>query len=75
MSPFVLRSVMRGQYWPEADRLYHAQIAAPTLLIYGFHDKFVTIDDGMEMATVSFISKAALNAVPVTKSHTNPLTS
>lgn len=52
-SPFVLRSVMQGQYWPEGDRHYHAQIAAPTLLIHGFHDEFVTIDDGIEMATVS----------------------
>lgn len=53
VSPFVLRSVMQGQYWPEGDRRYHAQIAAPTLLIHGFHDEFVTIDDGIEMATVS----------------------
>ncbi|CAG06622.1 unnamed protein product, partial [Tetraodon nigroviridis] len=51
VSPFVLRSVMQGQYWPEADRRYHAQVAAPTLLIYGVHDEFVTIDDGIEMAT------------------------
>lgn len=53
VSPFVLRSIMQGQYWPEGDRRYHAQIVAPTLLIYGFHDEFVTIDDGIEMATVS----------------------
>lgn len=52
-SPFVLRSVMQGQYWPEGDWHYHAQIAAPTLLIHGFHDEFVSIDEGIEMATVS----------------------
>lgn len=53
VSPFVLRAIMQGQYWPEADRRYHAQIVAPTLLIHGFHDEFVTIEDGIEMATVS----------------------
>lgn len=44
---------MQGQYWPEADRRYHAKIVAPTLLIHGFHDEFVTIEDKIEMATVS----------------------
>lgn len=53
VSPFVLRSIMQGQYWPEGDRRYHTQIVAPTLLIYGFYDHFVTIDDGIEMARVS----------------------
>ncbi|CAF91066.1 unnamed protein product, partial [Tetraodon nigroviridis] len=38
---FVLRSMMNGQYWPEGDEVYHAEIVVPTLLVHGMHDRFV----------------------------------
>lgn len=50
---FVLRSMMNGQYWPEGDEVYHAEIVVPTLLVHGMHDKFVHVDDDQQMTEAS----------------------
>lgn len=50
---FVLRSMMNGQYWPEGDEVYHAEIVVPTLLVHGMHDRFVHVDDDQQMTEVS----------------------
>uniref|UniRef100_A0A674MX97 Protein ABHD8 n=1 Tax=Takifugu rubripes TaxID=31033 RepID=A0A674MX97_TAKRU len=46
---FVLRSMMSGQYWPEGDEVYHAEIVVPTLLVHGMHDRFVHVEDDQQM--------------------------
>lgn len=43
---------MSGQYWPEGDEVYHAELTVPTLLIHGMHDKFVPIEEDQRMAEV-----------------------
>lgn len=53
VSSFVLRAMMSGQYWPEGDEVYHAELTVPTLLIHGIHDKFVPIEEDQRMAEVS----------------------
>lgn len=52
VSPFVLRAMMSGQYWPEGDEVYHAELTVPILLVHGMHDKFVPIDEDQRMAEV-----------------------
>ncbi|XP_041270822.1 protein ABHD8 [Onychostruthus taczanowskii] len=52
VSSFVLRATMSGQYWPEGDELYHAELAVPVLLVHGMHDKFVPIEEDQRMAEV-----------------------
>jgi len=52
VSPFVLRSTMSGQYWPEGDEVYHAELTVPVLLVHGMHDKFVPIEEDQRMAEV-----------------------
>lgn len=52
VSSFVLRAMMSGQYWPEGDEVYHAELTVPTLLIHGMHDKFVPIEEDQRMAEV-----------------------
>lgn len=51
---FVLRSMMSGQYWPEGDEVYHAEIVVPTLLVHGMHDRFVHVEDDQQMTEVSY---------------------
>lgn len=53
VSSFVLRAMMSGQYWPEGDEVYHAEITVPVLLVHGMHDKFVPIEEDQRMAEVS----------------------
>lgn len=53
MSSFVLRAMMSGQYWPEGDEVYHAELTVPVLLVHGMHDKFVPIEEDQRMAEVS----------------------
>lgn len=53
VSSFVLRAMMSGQYWPEGDEVYHAEITVPILLVHGMHDKFVPIEEDQRMAEVS----------------------
>ncbi|XP_074524784.1 protein ABHD8 [Halichoeres trimaculatus] len=52
VSSFVLRAMMSGQYWPEGDEVYHAELTVPTLLIHGMHDKFVPIEEDQRMAEI-----------------------
>ncbi|XP_034566826.1 protein ABHD8 [Notolabrus celidotus] len=52
VSSFVLRAMMSGQYWPEGDEVYHAELTVPILLIHGMHDKFVPIDEDQRMAEI-----------------------
>lgn len=52
VSPFVLRAMMSGQYWPEGDEVYHAELTVPILLVHGMCDKFVPVDEDQRMAEV-----------------------
>lgn len=52
VSSFVLRAMMSGQYWPEGDEVYHAELTVPILLVHGMHDKFVPIEEDQRMAEV-----------------------
>ncbi|XP_076880208.1 protein ABHD8 [Brachyhypopomus gauderio] len=52
VSSFVLRSMMSGQYWPEGDEVYHAELTVPTLLVHGMHDKFVPVQEDQCMAEI-----------------------
>lgn len=45
--------MMSGQYWPEGDEVYHAEITVPTLLVHGMYDKFVPIQEDQRMAEVN----------------------
>lgn len=53
VSSFVLRAMMSGQYWPEGDEVYHAELTVPTLLVHGMHDKFVPVEEDQRMAEVN----------------------
>ncbi|XP_037131290.1 protein ABHD8 [Syngnathus acus] len=52
VSPFVLRAMMSGQYWPEGDEVYHAELTVPILLVHGMCDKFVPMDEDQRMAEI-----------------------
>ncbi|KAJ8336374.1 hypothetical protein SKAU_G00375940 [Synaphobranchus kaupii] len=52
VSSFVLRAMMSGQYWPEGDEVYHAEITTPILLLHGAHDKFVPVEEDQRMAEI-----------------------
>ncbi|XP_068604892.1 protein ABHD8 [Brachionichthys hirsutus] len=52
VSPFVLRAMMSGQYWPEGDEVYHAELTAPILLVHGMCDRFVPMDEDQRMAEI-----------------------
>ncbi|XP_029479954.1 protein ABHD8-like isoform X2 [Oncorhynchus nerka] len=52
VNPFVLRAMMSGQYWPEGDEVYHAELTVPILLVHGMYDKFVPIDEDQRMAEI-----------------------
>lgn len=43
---------MSGQYWPEGDEVYHAELTVPVLLVHGMHDKFVPVEEDQRMAEV-----------------------
>lgn len=55
VSSFVLRSMMNGQYWPEGDEVYHAELTAPILLVHGVYDRFVSIQEDQRMAEVNIL--------------------
>ncbi|KAK3601462.1 hypothetical protein CHS0354_033597 [Potamilus streckersoni] len=55
--PHVLTYTMRGQYWMEGDELYHNWLSMRTLLIYGRHDQFVSLEEEQEMERTIFKSK------------------
>ncbi|KAJ0012147.1 hypothetical protein NQD34_013122 [Periophthalmus magnuspinnatus] len=52
VSPFVLRAMMSGQYWPEGDEVYHAELTTPILLVHGLCDKFVPMEEDQRMAEI-----------------------
>ncbi|KAM4629880.1 protein ABHD8 [Polymixia lowei] len=52
VSSFVLRAMMSGQYWPEGDEVYHAELTLPILLVHGMYDKFVPIEEDQRMAEI-----------------------
>uniref|UniRef100_A0A3B3UK30 Protein ABHD8 n=1 Tax=Poecilia latipinna TaxID=48699 RepID=A0A3B3UK30_9TELE len=52
VSPFVLRAMMSGQYWPEGDEVYHAELTVPILLVHGMCDKFVPMEEDQRMAEI-----------------------
>ncbi|XP_041961288.1 LOW QUALITY PROTEIN: protein ABHD8 [Alosa sapidissima] len=52
VSPFVLRAMMSGQYWPEGDEVYHAELTVPILLVHGMYDKFVPMEEDQRMAEI-----------------------
>lgn len=45
---------MSGQYWPEGDEVYHAELTVPILLVHGMCDKFVPMDEDQRMAEVTY---------------------
>ncbi|KAG8454887.1 hypothetical protein GDO86_001203 [Hymenochirus boettgeri] len=55
VSSFVLRAMMSGQYWPEGDEVYHAELTVPILLVHGMHDKFVPLEEDQRMAEILLI--------------------
>lgn len=48
--------MMSGQYWPEGDEVYHAELTVPILLVHGMCDKFVPMDEDQRMAEVFYIA-------------------
>ncbi|XP_010870876.2 protein ABHD8 [Esox lucius] len=56
VSSFVLRAMMSGQYWPEGDEVYHAEITVPILLVHGMHDKFVPVEEDQRMAEILLLA-------------------
>ncbi|KAK2087650.1 hypothetical protein P7K49_033557 [Saguinus oedipus] len=58
VSSFVLRAMMSGQYWPEGDEVYHAELTVPVLLVHGMHDKFVPVEEDQRMAEVEAGTRA-----------------
>lgn len=66
VSSFVLRAMMSGQYWPEGDEVYHAELTVPVLLVHGMHDKFVPVEEDQRMAEVG-------NGTPATTPQNPPL--
>lgn len=66
VSSFVLRAMMSGQYWPEGDEVYHAELTVPVLLVHGMHDKFVPVEEDQRMAEVG-------NGTPATTPPKPPL--
>ncbi|XP_032902679.1 protein ABHD8 [Amblyraja radiata] len=56
VTSFVLRAMMSGQYWPEGDEVYHAELTVPVLLLHGLHDRFVPIEEDQRMAEILLIA-------------------
>ncbi|XP_023261778.1 protein ABHD8-like [Seriola lalandi dorsalis] len=56
VSSFVLRAMMSGQYWPEGDEVYHAELTVPILLVHGMHDKFVPVEEDQRMAEILLLA-------------------
>uniref|UniRef100_A0A8C4N644 Protein ABHD8 n=1 Tax=Eptatretus burgeri TaxID=7764 RepID=A0A8C4N644_EPTBU len=56
LSPFVLRATMGGQYWPEGDEAFHAELTVPTLIVHGRHDRLVPLEEDKRMAEILLIA-------------------
>ncbi|OWF43147.1 Abhydrolase domain-containing protein 8 [Mizuhopecten yessoensis] len=54
---YVLSYIMNGQFWPDGDDMYHSWIAVSTLLVYGRHDIFVSLQEEEEMNKVIYGSQ------------------
>lgn len=50
---YVLSHMMIGQNWLDGDELYHQWLTAPTLLLHGKYDNFVTVKEEEAMEKVS----------------------
>nr|KAF6400175.1 abhydrolase domain containing 8 [Rousettus aegyptiacus] len=51
-----LKAMMSGQYWPEGDEVYHAELTVPVLLVHGMHDKFVPVEEDQRMAEILLLA-------------------
>lgn len=47
--------MMNGQYWPEGDEVYHAELTVPVLLVHGMYDRFVPLQEDQRMAEVNIL--------------------
>lgn len=56
--------MMSGQYWPEGDEVYHAELTVPVLLVHGMHDKFVPVEEDQRMAEVGAWNPATIPPNP-----------
>ncbi|CAL8273015.1 unnamed protein product [Arctogadus glacialis] len=56
VSSFVLRATMSGQYWPEGDEAYHAELVVPVLLVHGMWDRFVPVEEDQRMAEILLLA-------------------
>ncbi|XP_064609632.1 uncharacterized protein LOC135473696 [Liolophura sinensis] len=54
---YVLRHMMNGQRWLEGDRVFHNWLSVATLLIYGKHDKLVTLEEERTMEKTIYGSR------------------
>ncbi|XP_060038343.1 protein ABHD8 [Erinaceus europaeus] len=56
VSSFVLRAMMSGQYWPEGDEAYHAELTVPVLLVHGAQDRLVPVEEDQRMAEILLLA-------------------
>lgn len=59
--------MMSGQYWPEGDEVYHAELTVPVLLVHGMHDKFVPVEEDQRMAEVWLAIWAHLSIMHISR--------
>lgn len=59
---YVLHHVAQGQDWPEGDATFHRRILAPTLLVHGLQDPYVTLVQECEMERT--IPRSFLELIP-----------
>ncbi|KAJ9595693.1 hypothetical protein L9F63_013106 [Diploptera punctata] len=59
---YVIRYVYEGQDWPEGDATFHRRILAPTLLVHGLKDPYVTLVQECEMERT--IPRSFLELIP-----------
>ncbi|PSN36741.1 hypothetical protein C0J52_23613 [Blattella germanica] len=62
MPQYVLKYVSQGQDWPEGDATFHRRILAPTLLVHGLKDPYVTLVQECEMERT--IPRSFLELIP-----------
>lgn len=53
---YVLSHMMHGQLWPDGDELYHRWLSMPVLLLHGKYDKFITVEEEIEMSKAIYYS-------------------